>query len=320
MKDKLFCTHYKIGYKNVFYINYIKKIRLDLFLKKKFLKYSRSFLKTFILNDKVFINGIICNKPSKKINFSIITFIDFFKKKDFFIPENIPLKFVYEDDNIAVVDKDKGIIMHPGNGNYSGTILNSILYHIKESKNIPRAGIVHRLDKNTTGLFVFAKDLVTYYKLIKLIKFKRVIREYEAIVVGKIFSNGKISIPIKRHKKIRTKMSVDMLGKPSITHYKVIRRFSDCTHVRIRLETGRTHQIRVHFLYIKHPIIGDKTYFIKKNIHFLNKNKLNYIRKFPRQALHAVMLKFKHPIKNNIIRCFSNLPKDIKKLMNFLKK
>ncbi|WP_343189826.1 RluA family pseudouridine synthase [Buchnera aphidicola] len=304
--------------KNVFFVSLKKKCRLDIILKKNFCKYSRSKLKHFVLNEKVFVDGKICKKPSKRINFSIIIFIENFFKKKNFLPENIFLNFVYIDRDISIIDKEKGIVMHPGNGNATGTILNAILYHFKESKNIPRAGIVHRLDKDTTGLFIIARNFLSYSKLLTLIKKRKIIREYEAIVEGNILCDGVISKPIKRHSFFRTKMCVNKFGKKSITYYKVIKRFSNCTHVRIRLKTGRTHQIRVHFLYINHPIVGDKKYFDNRNIHFIEERCINYIKKFSRQALHSVMLKLNHPVNNKSLEFYSNVPKDMKKLIKFL--
>ncbi|WP_343183923.1 RluA family pseudouridine synthase [Buchnera aphidicola (Ceratovacuna keduensis)] len=311
--------NYKIGTKNVFLINFKKKCRIDIILQKKNPKYSRSKIKRFFINGRVFLNGIICKKPSKRINYSIVMFIEKSYKKKIFLPENIYLNFIYIDKYIAIINKKDNIVMHPGNGNKSGTILNAILHYFKESKNIPRAGIVHRLDKDTTGLLVLAKNLFSYNKLLKLIKKREIIREYEAIVLGNIFCNGYISAPIKRHKFFKTKMCVNKYGKKAVTYYKVINRFSNCTHLRIKLKTGRTHQIRVHFLHINHPIIGDKKYFDNRNIHFLKKDCFNYIKKFPRQALHSIMIKFKHPKKKKVLKFCSDLPKDIKKLIKVLK-
>ncbi|WP_343154657.1 RluA family pseudouridine synthase [Buchnera aphidicola (Pseudoregma panicola)] len=311
--------NYKVGSKNVFFINLKKKYRIDVILQKKISKYSRSKIKHFFINGKVFLNGIVCKKPSKKINYSIIMFIEKSYKKKIFFPENIFLNFIYIDKYIAIINKKNNIIMHPGNGNQTGTILNAILYYFKESNNIPRAGIVHRLDKNTTGLLVIAINLFSYYKLLKLIKKRKIVREYEAIVIGNIFSDGYISAPIKRHKFFKTKMCVNKHGKKAVTYYKVINRFSNCTHLRIKLQTGRTHQIRAHFLHINHPVVGDKKYFDNRNIHCLKKNCFDYIKKFPRQALHSVMIKFKHPKTKKKLKFCSNLPEDIKKLVTVLK-
>ncbi|BGI51502.1 MAG: 23S rRNA pseudouridine(1911/1915/1917) synthase RluD [Buchnera aphidicola (Ceratovacuna japonica)] len=311
--------YYKIGRKNVFFVNLKKKNRIDIILLKKIIKYSRTQLKRFFHKNQVFLNGIVCTKPSKKINYSIIIFIEKIFIKKIHLPENILLNFIYIDKHIAIINKDKNIVMHPGNGNKSGTILNAILYYFKKSKNIPRAGIVHRLDKDTTGLLVIAKNLFSYNKLLELIKKREIVREYEAVVLGNILTDGYISAPIKRHNFFKTKMCVNDCGKKAITYYKVINRFSNCTHLRIKLKTGRTHQIRVHFLYINHPIIGDKKYFDNRNIHCLEKDCLNYIKNFPRQALHSVMIKLEHPKKKNILKFNSNLPKDITRLIHFLK-
>lgn len=222
--------------------------------------------------------------------------------------------------DIVVINKDKNVVVHPGAGNTCGTLLNSLIYHYPSIINVPRAGIVHRLDKDTTGLMIIAKNFYAYIKLIKLLKERKIVREYEAIAIGTITSSGIVAQPISRNKIKRTCMSVDPLGKHAVTHYSIIEKFIDHTRLRLRLETGRTHQIRVHMKYINHPLLGDKLYsrwpFLSKCI---NKNLNNILKKFNRQALHATMLRFFHPISYKEIELNAPIPEDMITLIQALK-
>ncbi|WP_367670643.1 23S rRNA pseudouridine(1911/1915/1917) synthase RluD [Sodalis-like secondary symbiont of Drepanosiphum platanoidis] len=297
-----------------------KKNRLDKFLSKLISNYSRSYIKKLIINGYVKINKKIELIPKKKvIKGDKIEIKNFPKKKDP-IAENINLNIVYEDSELIIINKKNNIVVHPGAGNLSGTILNSLLYHYPFLKKIPRAGIVHRLDKNTTGLMIIAKSINSYNFLVSLLKSHKITREYEALVYGTILTNGKIDKPIMRNKKKRTIMMVHPKGKKSITHYKIINNFNFCTHLKINLETGRTHQIRVHMSYIKHPIIGDKTY-IKGITKYKNiKPKLKKIMlMFHRQSLHAKKIKLIHPISKKKINYTIDLPKDMLNLIKSLK-
>jgi len=221
---------------------------------------------------------------------------------------------------LLILNKPSGIVVHPGAGHKTNTLSNGLLYKNKNLIHVPRTGIVHRLDKNTTGLMLVAKSLFTYYKLINLIKLRKVTRIYETLVLGKIQYNGTIINPISRHKKNRKIMTINPTGKKAITHFTVIENFLNCTHLKIRLETGRTHQIRVHMLHIKHPILGDSTYYNKESkklsISIFKKLKNEIIR----PMLHAKLIKLNHPIYKTIKKCEIDLPKDMKKIIEFLKK
>lgn len=223
-------------------------------------------------------------------------------------------KIVYEDKYIFVINKSAGLVVHPGSGNTSGTLMDMLLSHKKYLTHVPRAGIVHRLDKNTSGLIIIAKDINVYYKLINLIKYRNIIREYDAFVIGNLVSGGTISVPIIRNKKKRTSMMSHNSGRPSITHYKIIQKFNYYTHIRVKLETGRTHQIRVHMLHIKHPILGDPVYRLGN---YTPKNLISKMNLFSRQALHASHIKFVHPIKNILVDCYVSLPKDMIDIIRF---
>ncbi|QCI20535.1 23S rRNA pseudouridine(1911/1915/1917) synthase RluD [Buchnera aphidicola (Brachycaudus cardui)] len=294
--------------------------RLDKVLAQLFKEYSRSYLKKLILINQVLVNKSIVNQPDKKISVGeIITIYPILKDLKFNFPENIPLNIIYEDNDILVINKPAGLVVHPGSGNNTGTILNALLYHYKNIKYLPRAGIVHRLDKDTTGLMVVAKTIYAYNYLLKILKKRKITREYQGIVKGNMISGGIINAPIMRHHMKRTSMMVHSLGKTSITHYKIINRFKYHTHISIRLETGRTHQIRVHMLYIKHPLVGDPCYKgIERGINYKKNEDINKIYTFPRQALHASHISFVHPVTQNLMSWTVSLPEDMKKLLVYL--
>ncbi len=289
--------------------------RIDIILKKKIKNISRNKIQKIIKNKKILINNKIIKKPSTKTKLGDIIVIQKIKNNiKYKANNNIKLNKIYEDKNILIINKKKNIVIHPGSGNIQNTLMNTLMYHYPITyKKVPRCGIIHRLDKNTTGLLIIAKDINTYKKLIIYMKKKKIYRSYIALVWGKIKSDGLINKPILRHKFQRKIMSVNKNGKNSLTHFKIIEYFSFCTLLKINLETGRTHQIRVHMNYINHPIIGEKIY-TRKNI-FKNFIIPNTIKKkiynLKRQALHAYSLKFIHPNnkKKIIINC--NLPQDI---------
>lgn len=292
--------------------------RLDKIIFFELKKYSRSLIKKWIINKKIKINNNTIVKPSTKVfkNDKILINIEI-EKKNKYEAQNIKLNHIYEDNDILIINKHNNIIVHPGAGNTKNTILNALIYFYPDSINLPRAGIVHRLDKNTTGLMVIAKNINSYLTLIKQFKQQKIKREYEAVVFGVIQKNGTIIQPIMRHPKKRIKMMVHNNGKKAITHFKVLKNFNNCTHIRLKLETGRTHQIRVHMSYIKHFIIGDKLYSPKnrKNILLIKE-----LENFHRQALHAVKLSIQHPENKKIMHFHSSLPEDIKKLIFYLEK
>ncbi|WP_281352071.1 RluA family pseudouridine synthase [Enterobacteriaceae endosymbiont of Donacia cincticornis] len=242
-------------------------------------------------------------------------------KKIIWKAQNIPLNIIYEDQYILVINKKSNIVVHPNNKNINSTIFNSILYHYPYSRDIPRAGIIHRLDKNTTGLMIIAKNIYSYFFLRQELKKHNIVRNYEAIVNGIIKHNNVIDYPIKRiYKKNNICMHVHPLGKTAITKIFIKNIFKNYTHLKIKLKTGRTHQIRVHLSYIKHSIVGDqiyRNYTSNINYHKFYKIKINEIIK--RQALHAKCIKFVHPFYNTLITLETILPNDINNLINFLK-
>lgn len=210
--------------------------------------------------------------------------------------------------------------MHPGFGNLSNTLLNGIIYNYNNNKRLPRAGIIHRLDKNTTGLLVISKKLLSYYYLVQSLKERKIKREYDVIVWGQIYKDGVIELPIKRDTYCRTKMMVGSGGKNAITYYKVIAIFRNHTHLRVKLETGRTHQIRVHFSYISHPILGDSLYFkrINKNIYSCAKNLNSLLSNCSRPLLHASKIFFFHFFKKIWLDIYIAPPLDMEKILHYL--
>jgi 23S rRNA pseudouridine1911/1915/1917 synthase len=238
-----------------------------------------------------------------------------------FKPENIALDIVYEDDTILVINKPAGLVVHPAAGNWSGTLLNALLHHLPQLGDVPRAGIVHRLDKDTSGLLVVAKTLEAQTSLVRQLQARTVKREYRAIVWGIMWRHGTVNQPIGRHSHARTKMAISRTGKPAVTHYEVLERFGTNTYVRCQLETGRTHQIRVHMQFLKAPIVGDKVYGIGNIIPHkqMTQTLRDAITDFNRQALHAVKLGLIHPKTNEFMEWQTELADDMRGLLEAMR-
>jgi 23S rRNA pseudouridine1911/1915/1917 synthase len=235
-------------------------------------------------------------------------------------PEAIALEVIYEDDSLMVINKPAGLVVHPAAGHQDGTLLNALLHHAPDLAKVPRAGIVHRLDKDTTGLMVVAKTLEAQTDLVGQLQARSVTREYEAVVVGVMTAGGKVDQPIARHGTNRQKMAVMVGGKQAVSHYRVISRFRAHTHVRVKLETGRTHQIRVHMSYIHFPLIGDQTYGGRMRIPAgASPELLEMLRGFPRQALHARRLQLTHPDDGRLMSWEVPLPEDMLNLLALLR-
>lgn len=228
------------------------------------------------------------------------------------VSENIPLDIVYEDNDLLVVNKPKGMVVHPAPGHYSGTLVNALMYHCKDSlsgiNGVIRPGIVHRIDKDTSGLLIVAKNDNAHNGLAEQIKVHSFIRRYEAVVVGGVKENGKVNAPIARHKIDRKKMTVSDEGRNAVTHYEVIANYNRYSHLRLTLETGRTHQIRVHMAYIGHPVAGDSVY---------GDGKPKWLEG---QCLHARELGFVHPITGMELYFTSQLPEYFQKMLKNIEK
>jgi 23S rRNA pseudouridine1911/1915/1917 synthase len=224
-------------------------------------------------------------------------------------PEAIALDIVHADAAILVIAKPAGLVVHPGSGNWSGTLMNALLAHAPQLAALPRAGIVHRLDKDTSGLLVVAKTLAAQTSLVRQLQARTVKREYLALVHGRVARDGKVEAPIGRHPVQRTRMAVVARGKPAVTHFQVLKRYTHATLLRCRLETGRTHQIRVHLQSLGHPLVGDPVY---------GKNRRSaeaVIAAFPRQALHAERLEFQHPASGKTVAWQAPPPADMRDLI-----
>jgi 23S rRNA pseudouridine1911/1915/1917 synthase len=211
-------------------------------------------------------------------------------------PQSIPLRIVYEDDHLIVIDKPAGLVVHPAAGNPDGTLQNALLHHAPDLDRLPRSGIVHRLDKDTSGLLVVAKTLKAHRSLVDQLQRRHVHREYRALVVGSVVAAGTVDAPVGRHPTQRTRMAVIRSGRPAVTHYQVLERFAAHTLLAVRLETGRTHQIRVHMSHLRHPLVGDSLYAGRPRLpKGASAVLLAALRGFPRQALHAIRLGLDHP-------------------------
>lgn len=234
--------------------------------------------------------------------------------------ESISLDIIYEDDQIIVLNKPAGLVVHPAAGNQAGTLLNALLHHAPELAELPRAGIVHRLDKDTSGIMVVARTMTAHHFLVKALQARTIHREYRAIVVGQMTAGGTVEAPIGRHPKARTKMAVVATGKPAVTHYRVLERFPKHTFLKLMLETGRTHQIRVHMAHIHYPIVGDSSYGGRLRIPKGASEALrDCLQHFKRQALHAFRLELPHPTSNELMSWTAPLPDDMHSLLEILR-
>lgn len=229
--------------------------------------------------------------------------------------EQIPLEVVHEDDAILVIDKPAGLVVHPGPGNRRGTLVNALLHHAPELAGVPRAGVVHRLDKDTSGLLAVAKTLEAQTALVRQLAARTVRREYRALVHGRVAAEGEVDAPIGRHPTARTRMAVTTRGKPARTRYRVLERFADATLLAVTLETGRTHQIRVHMRAIGHPLVGDRTYGRRAGL-----APGDPLAAFPRQALHAARLGLEHPSSGRWCEWRSPDPADLRGMIARLRR
>ncbi|CNI44210.1 23S rRNA pseudouridine(1911/1915/1917) synthase RluD [Yersinia pekkanenii] len=295
--------------------------RLDQALAELFPDYSRSRIKEWILEDRVTVDGKTINKPKEKVLGGELVAIDAQIEEDArWAPQEIPLDIVYEDNDILVINKPRGLVVHPGAGNPDGTVLNALLYYYPEIIDVPRAGIVHRLDKDTTGLMVVAKTVPAQTRLVEALQAREITREYEAVAIGNMTAGGRVDEPISRHSTKRTHMAVHPMGKPATTHYRIMEHFRAHTRLRLRLETGRTHQIRVHMSHINHPLVGDQLYGGRpRPPRGASDSFISILRGFDRQALHATMLRLYHPISGIQMEWHAALPEDMVELINALK-
>ncbi|MGF2637152.1 23S rRNA pseudouridine(1911/1915/1917) synthase RluD [Acinetobacter johnsonii] len=282
--------------------------------------FSREKLKQWLKEGYLLVNGNSVKPKYKCEGFELLTLEVELEAQTRSLPEDIPLDIVYEDDDIIVVNKPVGMVVHPGAGNSSGTLVNALLHHYPKSAELTRAGLVHRIDKDTSGLLVVAKNLEAQFSLSKQLAKKTVYRVYDLIVYGNVIAGGTVDEPIKRHPVDRVKMAVLPGGKDAVTHYNVKERFQHFTRIQARLETGRTHQIRVHFSYIGFGLVGDPVYMPRVRVPAGATELLDEtLRSFRRQALHAAELGLKHPRTGEEMLFKAPWPADLATLVDVLR-
>lgn len=296
--------------------------RLDVVLAELFPEYSRSRLKRWIEQGQVLVNARPSKPKAKMLGDEQLQLtaqpID--SAQDC-VAEDIPLDIVYQDEDILIINKPAGLVVHPAAGHYSGTMQNALLHFDAALGKIPRSGIVHRLDKDTTGLMVVARTLTAHKYLVDQIQRHDVVREYQAVVYGVMTGGGRVDQPIGRHPRDRIRMAVREDGREAITHYRLMKRFREHSHVRVQLETGRTHQIRVHMSYLRHAIVGDPVYAGRHRIPAGASSELiTCLQGFRRQALHAWRLHFVHPVSGEAVSYEAPLPDDMVQLLALLQR
>jgi 23S rRNA pseudouridine1911/1915/1917 synthase len=297
-------------------------LRLDQALQRLLPEHSRSRLQAWIKAGLVTVDGTPSTAKNKVWGGErILVQVQEKPEAIAFKAQDIPLNIVFEDEHILVINKPAGMVVHPAAGNWEGTLLNAILHHVPHAKDLPRAGIVHRLDKDTSGLLVVAKTLEAQTSLVRQLQARTVKREYRTIVWGQIWRNGKIDQPIGRHPHSRTKMAINRMGKPAVTHYEVLERFGVHTYLRCNLETGRTHQIRVHMQFLKAPIVGDPVYGYRGIVplRLMTETLQEAVLNFKRQALHAIKLGLIHPATHQPMEWQIELADDMKGLLEAMR-
>jgi len=293
--------------------------RLDLALSKLLPEYSRAKIQNWIKTGFITVDNIVLRAKDKVRTDQVININANVTTETTDQPQAIALDVVYEDQDIIVINKPAGLVTHPGAGRADNTLLNALLYRYPELTNLPRAGIIHRLDKDTSGLLVIAHNLIAHTKLVADLQNRKIKREYAAIVNGVMTTGGTIEAPIGRHPFKRTHMAVKENGKSATTHYRIIKHFPAHTHLKVILETGRTHQIRVHLAHIGYPIVGDPTYGKGLKIPAQCSESLRQtLMNFKRQALHAERLGLAHPRTGQLIEWEVKPPKDMEKLLQTL--
>lgn len=294
-------------------------LRLDRILAELFPYYSRTKLQTWIKASRVTVDGqqrkvrdILSGEEWVVLDAKAEAVLEC-------LPESIPLNIRYEDSSLLIINKPAGLVVHPAVGNWQGTLLNALLHHQPELASVPRAGIVHRLDKDTSGLLMVAKTLPAHNHLLEQLQQRTIDREYLAITQGRMTAGGTVNEPLGRHQVDRKRYTVRDDGKPAVTHYRVVQRFTRYTLIRVKLETGRTHQIRVHMAHIHYPLLGDQTYGGRFRLPPECSEALELqLRNFKRQALHATRLGLEHPETGKLCAWEVAIPEDMQSLLDAL--
>jgi 23S rRNA pseudouridine1911/1915/1917 synthase len=297
-------------------------LRLDVALQRLLPEHSRSRLQAWIKDGLITVDNLPSTSKTKVWGGEqVIVQVQAKPENYAYVAEDIPLDIVFEDEHIIVINKPAGMVVHPAAGNWGGTLLNALLFHAPQLKDVPRAGIVHRLDKDTSGILVVAKTLAAQTNLVRQLQARTVKREYRAIVWGQLWRNGVVDQAIGRDPRSRTKMALNRMGKPAITRYEILERFSVQTYLRCNLETGRTHQIRVHMQSLKAPIVGDPVYGFRGiiPIRVMTQTLRDEVSQFNRQALHAIKLGLMHPATNEFIEWQIELADDMKALLEAMR-
>lgn len=293
--------------------------RLDQILAELFPDFSRSRLQQWLKSGQIQVDGQQLRGKDKLMGGEQITLDVMLEAETTHQPEPIPLDILYEDSSLLVINKPAGLVVHPAAGNWQGTLLNALLHHAPELENVPRAGIVHRLDKETTGLLVVARTLEAQTSLVTQLQARSFTREYDAVINGVLTGGGTVDAPIGRHPVDRKRMAVVRGGKPAVTHYRLVKRFRAHSQIRVKLETGRTHQIRVHMAHLHHPLIGDPLYGGRLRIpQASSEGFAEALRRFPRQALHAARLGLEHPQSGEYMEWQQAMPQDMVGLLAVL--
>lgn len=296
-------------------------LRLDQALARMFPEYSRSRLKEWLLAGSITLDGET-RRPRDAVSGGELVSLQ--PQADAGIraePEPITLDVAFEDEDLLVVNKPAGLVVHPGAGNPAGTLMNGLLHHAASLEQVPRAGIIHRIDKQTSGLLLVAKTLQAHTVLVRQLAAREISRHYLAVCNGVLTGGGTIDEPIARHPVDRKRMSIRQDGKPAVTHYTVIERFRAFTYVSVRLETGRTHQIRVHFAHRRHPLVGDPVYGGRLALPAgASEELIQMLRRFKRQALHAARLAFVHPASGDELEFEVAPPADFQALLEVMRR
>ena len=295
-------------------------LRLDQALAQMFPEYSRSRLKEWLLAGAITLDGGPKRPRDAVAGGEIVSLTPVQDQSVRAEPEPIALDVVFEDDDLLLINKPAGLVVHPGAGNPAGTLMNGLLHHSPSLEMVPRAGIIHRIDKDTSGLLLVAKTVTAHTALVRLLADRDISRHYLAVCNGVLTGGGTINEPIARHPVDRKRMSIQAKGKPAVTHYTVIERFRAFTFIKVKLETGRTHQIRVHFAHRRHALVGDPVYGGRLALPAGATDELaQFLRRFKRQALHAARLAFMHPVSNQAMDFEVPPPADFEALLDVLR-
>lgn len=295
--------------------------RVDQVIAQLLTDYSRARIQAWLLAGDLTVNGQQVKPRDKVVGGEAVRLSTVVEAAGAWEAEDIPLTVVYEDEDLIVVNKPIGLVVHPGAGVHAGTLVNALLHHYPELAALPRAGVVHRLDKNTSGLLIVARSIKAHTHLVKMMAKREIHRTYVAIVNGVMTSGGTVDAPLARHPHQRLKRAVIEGGKEAVTHYRVLERFAMHTYIQCELETGRTHQIRVHMAHLGFPIVGDTLYGTNSKLppHLSDEEK-SQLKQFKRQALHATHIAFAHPVTGEPIELDVPMPEDMSAILGLLHK